>query len=227
VYTKDSSVPVHPHVALTEEEEEVIRTVEEADLEFDDVNTSRIKFEEWLASVKDQERRFTSTPVMCQVQYNEILEYTRGWPEPNMFKTAACSVLFDKLVPCYVLKRHSLLEQLKDDLLQAVYAGYSPQVASSGTYYDHIPFFVSAQEALARQKEVDRKYEEAQMIEKVNKSSKKIVKSVEARNLERLRFYFINIVWQSWIDAVITKQKLIASLRQSLMQSSAQRQVRQ
>jgi hypothetical protein len=225
----DLPLSVHQDVPLSEAEQELLEAFEQrADTDIYDAGACRAKFQEWLQNFHDQERRFTSPLVLCQVQYNEILEYTEGWPQPNMLRTAACSVLFDRLVPCYAIQRDSLLERLKDDLLHAVYSKYGPGVASGAAYFDdHTPYFVDAQEAARRQAEVDRRYDEVLMKEQVNASSKKIVKSVEARNLEGLRFYLVTVFWRSWVEVVHRKQVLIEKLQQRLAEGSCQRSVRQ
>jgi hypothetical protein len=208
---------VHKDVEYSEEEQQMLEILEQrANVDLDDVGAIRTKFGEWLQNFHDQERRFTSPMVLCQVQYNEILEYTEGWPEPNMLRTAACSVLFDKLVPCYAMKRDSLLERLKDDLLHAVYSRYDPQVASSAAYCDHTPYFVVAEDAEKRQLEVDRRYEEVLHKEQIQKSNKTIVKSVEARKLDALRWYVMSVFYQTWADVIARKHWLIEGLRRRI-----------
>lgn len=169
----------------------------------------------------------SSTNTLTQVQYNEILEYTEGWPEPNLLRTAAASVLFDKLVPCYALKRGSLLERLKDDLMCAVYDKYSPQVAADSTFFEHTPYFVSAVEAEKRQVIVDQRYDEMICKEEMHKSNSKIVRTVEGRNLENLEHYFQVSILKSWIDVVHRKKELVERLRSIISGAGIARLVKQ
>lgn len=164
--------------------------------------------------------------VLCEVQWNEICEYTKGWPEPNSLRAAAASVLFDKLVPCYALKRGSLLERLKNDLMGAVYTDYTPQVAAHSIYFQHTPYFVMALEATKRQALVDARYDEMIRKEELTKSNSKIVKSVEGRNLDNLHHYFSIIIFRSWLGVVDKKKELVEKLRSLISGAGVSRLVK-
>ena len=211
---------------LPEEDEELIKHVKGSSAAEVDIESSRRKFEAWLSNFKNHERQFISPVVLCDVQYNEILEYTDGWQEPNILRTAACSVLFDKLVPCYALTRDSLLERLKNDLLYAVYEKFTPKVAASMTYFDHSPFFALADEAAKRQQLFDKRYEEMVQKDKLASTNKKIVKSVDSRQLDKLRWWHTAVVLNSWRDLIDRKNYLVSNLRAKLQGQSLQRRVR-
>lgn len=212
---------------LSEEEQEVIQTVEETFAADDDAVGSRRKFEEWSDNFNDTERQFSSPMVLCEVLYNEMLEFTAGWHEPNVLRTATCCLLFDKLVPCYALKRDSLLERLKDDLMFAVYREYTPKVAIANSYFNHTPFFVTVREQQKRQAEFDKVYNEIMLKEQQSKTSTKVVKSVNERSLMDLRFYFRMFIFRSWFDVVLRKHELIERLRTHILNESATRMQRQ
>ena len=194
---------------MSEEEQEVILSVEESLAAEDDADESRRKFEEWSSKLNDKERHFLSPMVLCEVHYNEMLEFTAGWPEPNTLRTATCCLLFDKLVPCYAMKRDSLLDKLKNDLMSAVYREFSPQVAVGASYFQTTPYFVTVGEQEKRQAEFDRAYNEIMLQEQQSKSSKKVVKSIDARSLENLRFYFQMFVFRAWSGVIVHKHNII------------------
>lgn len=206
---------------------EIISAVQDSAVLEVDAESSRATFEEWLENFSDQDRRYTSPVVMCEVQYNEILKYTDGWEEPNMLKTAACSVLFDKLIPCYALKRDCLLERLKNDLMYAVYSNFSPKVAASSTYYDHEPFFRSAIQLEKGQSEVERRWNEMVEKEKLLKVNSRVVKSVDGRRLEFLQYNFLIVVFNSWVDLLGRKHDLVEKMRSHVDQAPVLRAVRQ
>ena len=201
-----------PPDAVAEEDDELKHSLLTLASEVD-AEASRRKFEEWLDGFNDQERRFISPVVLCEVQYNEIIELTRGWQEPNMLRTAACSVLFDKLVPCYALTRDSLLERLKNDLLYAIYSEYSPQVAASFRYLEHAPWFVQAQDFAKRQRAFDQRYQQMVERETIAASSAKFVKSVDARKVEQYQAVFYQVTFALWRDFVRSRQKLVSRLK--------------
>ena len=212
---------------LSEEEQEVIQTVEETFAADEDMQGSRRKFQEWCDNFDDKERQFSSPMVLCEVTYNEMLEFTAGWPEPNVLKTATCSLLFDKLVPCYAMKRDSLLERLKNNLLFAVYSDFTPKVAVDASYFKHTPFFVTTREQQKRQAEFDRVYNEIMLKEQQSNTGTKVVKSVNERSLENLRFYLQMFIFKSWHCVVLQKHELMERLRTHLSNQGTARMQRQ
>ena len=198
---------------LSAEEEEMIHLIEDStSIEFE-VDAARRKFEEWMTNFNDQERRFISPVVMCEVQYNEILEFTDGLQQPNMLRTAACSVLFDKLVHCYALKRDSLLERLKNDLMYAVYREYNPHVVASADFFNHEPYFVHSKRLEQGQKQVQEQWVIMTDKEKAQSLTKKFVKTVDSRSLEVLHVVFFRLMFHSWADLSIASQRQVQTIR--------------
>ena len=101
--------------------------------------------------------------------------------------------------------------------------GYAPGAQP----FSHRPFYVIAVEEARRAAELAREVESlAEERELLLAKDTPVIKSVEARNLERMNYYFAGAFLHGWADLVQHNKARMASLRDSVGIANAHRRPR-
>jgi len=201
---------------------EAVRSAEPSE---DDIAASRMMFEDWYQRFDDQQTHFNSPALFCEMQYKEIKEISKGMKEPNSLKTAACSVLFDRL--CSTFSRHDrLMVNLKDDIMQAVYQDYSPSVATENTYFDRFPYFLLYDEYLRKTNNMSDQIQN--LLEQRNETilGSKVIRTTTERELERMQNLFKQVAWSAWVNFIHSKHQTIAVVKDRMGLDQERRHVR-